>query len=112
MEPGGSSRHERQAMVENPIISLILLLLDIYEWVVIAAVVASWLVVFNVVNVANHVVRQILRALDALTDPVFRQVRRIIPPIGGLDLSPLVVLIAIWFLERLVAWAALRWGLY
>ena len=96
----------------NPVVSLILLLLDRYEWVVIAAVIASWLVVFNVVNVSNQIVRSILRALDALTDPVFRQVRRIIPPIGGLDLSPLIVLIAIWFLQQLIVWAALRGGFY
>jgi YggT family protein len=46
--------------------------------------------------------------LDALTEPVFRQVRRVVPPIGGLDLSPIVVLIGLWFLERLVIWLALR----
>ena len=99
-------------MFENPFIALILLLLELYQWVVIVAVVASWLVVFNVVNVSNQFIRSVLRALDALTEPVFRQVRRIIPPIGGLDLSPLIVLIAIWFLERLIVWAAIRAGLY
>lgn len=96
----------------NPIISLVLLLLDLYEWVVIVAVIASWLVVFNVVNVSSQIVRSILRALDALTDPVFRQVRRVIPPIGGLDLSPLVVLIALWFLQQVIVWMALRGGFY
>jgi YggT family protein len=99
-------------MVENPFVSLILLLLNLYEWVVIIAVIASWLVVFRVVNVASPAVRQILRVLDALTEPVFRQVRRVIPPIGGIDLSPLIVLIALWFLERLVVWVAIRAGLY
>jgi YggT family protein len=99
-------------MLENPFISLALLLIDIYQGVVIAAVIASWLVVFNVVNARNEIVRGILRALDALTEPVFRQIRRIIPPIGGLDLSPLIVLIALWFLERLIVWGALRTGLY
>ncbi len=98
-------------MTENPIISLILLLLDLYQWVVIAAVIASWLVVFHVVNVANPFIRQVLRALDALTEPVFRQVRRVIPPFGGIDLSPLIVLIAIWFLERVVIWLAFRAGM-
>ncbi len=99
-------------MMENPFISLALLLLQLYEYVVIAAVIASWLVVFNVINARNEIVRGILRALDALTEPVFRQVRRIIPPFGGLDLSPLIVLIALWFLERLIVWSALRAGFY
>jgi len=98
--------------MENPFLSLALLLIDLYQWVVIVAVIASWLVVFNVINARNEIVRAILRALDALTEPVFRQVRRIIPPLGGLDLSPLIVLIALWFLERLIVWGALRTGLY
>jgi YggT family protein len=99
-------------MFENPFISLALLLIQLYEYVVIAAVIASWLVVFNVINARNEIVRAILRALDALTEPVFRQVRRIIPPIGGLDLSPIIVLIALWFLQRLIVWAAFNFGIY
>ncbi|MEI9931330.1 MAG: YggT family protein [Rhizomicrobium sp.] len=99
-------------MFENPFIWLILLLLNIYEWVVIVAVIASWLVVFNVINARNEIVRGILRALDALTEPVFRQVRRVIPPFGGIDLSPLIVLVALWFLERLIVWGALKAGLF
>jgi len=97
--------------MENPFIWLILTLLNIYEWIVIVAVIASWLVVFNVINARNEIVRAILRTLDALTEPVFRQVRRIIPPMGGLDLSPLIVLIALWFLERLIVWAAFNAGI-
>src|SRR5262245_3590735 len=99
-------------MVENPFIALILLLIDLYQWVVIAAVIASWLVVFNVVNARNPAVRAILRALDALTEPVFRQVRRVVPAFGGIDLSPLIVLIALWFLGRLIVWGAVRTGIY
>ncbi len=95
--------------VDNPIVSLILLLIDIAQWVVIAAVIASWLVAFNVINAGNPLVGSILRVLDALTEPVFRQVRRVMPPIGGLDLSPLVVLVALWFLERVVIWLTFRY---
>jgi len=62
-----------------------------------------------VINTSNHIVRAVLRALDALTEPVFRQIRRVIPAIGGLDLSPLIVLIAIWFLQRVVVWFAQRY---
>jgi YggT family protein len=99
-------------MFENPFIWLLLTLLNIYEWVIIAAVIASWLVVFNVINARNEIVRGILRALDALTEPVFRQVRRILPAMGGIDLSPLIVLLALWFLERLIVWGAFKAGLY
>jgi YggT family protein len=86
----------------DPISALILILLDIYKWIVIAAVVVSWLIAFNVVNMYNQVVRSIVRFLDAVTEPVFRLVRRFLPAIGGIDLSPIVVFIAIWFVEAYV----------
>jgi len=76
--------------------------LEIYIWIVIAAVIMSWLLAFNVVNYHNNIVRSAVRILDALTEPVFRAVRKIIPPIGGLDLSPLVVFFAVWILQRFV----------
>lgn len=89
---------------QNPFIWLILEILEIYSWIVLAAVIMSWLVAFNVVNYHNNIVRSIARFLDTLTEPVFRQVRRVIPPIGGLDLSPIVVFIAIIFLQKLVVY--------
>ncbi|MGC8535316.1 MAG: YggT family protein [Rhizomicrobium sp.] len=88
----------------NPFIWLILEILDLYTWVIIAAVVASWLVTFRVINVYNSFARSVLGALEAMTEPVFRQVRRVVPIVGGLDLSPLIVLIAVMFLQRLVIW--------
>jgi len=98
------------AYYPNPIISLILLLLDLYKWIVIVAVIVSWLVIFRVINVSVPAVRQALRFLDALTEPVFRQVRRVVPAVGGFDLSPLIVLIAIWFLQQVVVWVAVRFS--
>ncbi|HWU25423.1 MAG TPA: YggT family protein [Rhizomicrobium sp.] len=84
----------------NPFVPFILILLeviDLYTWVIIIAVVVSWLVAFGVINTYNHFARTIVHALEAVTEPVFRQVRRLIPPIGGLDLSPLIVLIFLQF---------------
>jgi YggT family protein len=77
-------------------------LVELYIFVVIAAVVVSWLVAFGVLNTYNQFARSVIRALDALTEPVFRQIRRIIPPLGGLDLSPLIVIIALQALKMLV----------
>jgi YggT family protein len=88
----------------NPFVWLALELISLYTWVVIIAVVVSWLIAFGVINVYNHIVRSIVQALDAITEPVFRQVRRVIPPIGGLDLSPLIVLIALQFLSYLISY--------
>jgi YggT family protein len=85
-----------------PFIQLILLVLDIYFWIIIAMVVMSWLVAFNVVNPTNTVVRQIRYALFRLTEPLLGPIRRVLPDLGGIDLSPVVLLIALWFVQNLV----------
>lgn len=89
-----------------PLVALLLHLFDIiigfYWFIVIAAVVVSWLVAFGVLNTYNPYARAVLRALDALTEPVFRRVRRIVPPLGGLDLSPMIVLLVLYALQYLV----------
>jgi YggT family protein len=96
----------------NPLIWLVDTVLGLYTFVIIAAVVSSWLIAFGVLNTANPLVRQIVMTLDALTDPLFRRVRKIIPPIGGLDLSPIVVLIGIEllriFLDNLLTYLIYR----
>jgi YggT family protein len=96
--------------MHNPIVALVLLLLDIYWWVVIAAVVVSWLVAFGVLNTYHPVARAIVRALAAVTEPVFRPIRRILPDLGGLDFSPFIVLLVIWFIEYAIVWAEVRFG--
>ncbi len=98
-------------ILENPFIWLIEELLWLYTMVVIAAVVMSWLVGFGVINTYNRFARSLVQFLDALTEPLFRQVRRVLPPIGGLDLSPLIVLIGIMFLQKFVLWAAAAMGI-
>jgi YggT family protein len=94
----------------NPIAALLIEVLEIYKWIVIAAVIVSWLTAFNVINERNNFVRTVLRILITLTDPVFRQIRRVIPPIGGLDLSPIIVFVVIWFLQYSISWASFRYG--
>jgi YggT family protein len=88
----------------NPFIWLVLELIEIYTYVVVAAVIVSWLIAFGVLNTYNPVARSIVKFLDAATEPVFRQVRRVIPPIGGLDIAPLIVLIALQFLSYLISY--------
>ena len=94
----------------NPIAALLIEILEIYKWVVIVAVVVSWLTAFNVVNVNNNFVRTLLRILYALTEPVFRQVRKVIPPVAGLDFSPIIVFVAIWFLQYTIQYVSFRTG--
>ncbi|MGE0769627.1 MAG: YggT family protein [Hyphomicrobiaceae bacterium] len=76
----------------------------LYWWVVIAAVVMSWLIAFNVINPYNQFVRTIWQAVNALTEPLLRPIRRFMPDLGGLDLSPIVLLLAVEFIRRVVIW--------
>ncbi|MBA2587586.1 MAG: YggT family protein [Alphaproteobacteria bacterium] len=95
----------------NPIAALLIEVLEIYKWIVIAAVIVSWLTAFNVINQYNNFVRTLLRILIALTEPVFRPIRKVLPAIGGLDLSPIVVFVIIWFLQYTITWASFRFGI-
>ena len=92
---------------ENPLVWLVEAIISLmwaYIWVVVAAVVMSWLVAFGVLNTYNRYARTVVRILDGLTEPVFRQVRRVLPPIGGLDLSPLIVIVFLQFLMNAIRW--------
>ena len=90
----------------NPIAALIIQVLEFYKWIVIVAVIVSWLTAFNVINERNQFVHMILRVLYAMTEPVFGPVRRVLPSFGGLDLSPIVVLFAIWFIQYTIQYLA------
>jgi YggT family protein len=92
----------------NPIAYLILQILNFYEWIVIIAVIVSWLTAFNVINQHNNFVRSLLRILIALTEPVFRPIRKVIPAVGGLDLSPIVVVLLIETIKyAMTSWSPL-----
>ena len=78
-------------------------ILNLYWWIIIIAVILSWLVGFGVINTYNPVARTVVRAIRALTEPVFAPIRRLLPPMGGLDLSPLIVLFIIFFLQQWLA---------
>ncbi len=77
-------------------------LLALYMWIIIASAILSWLVAFNVVNQSNNLVYMFGSTLHRLTEPVVGRIRRFVPPMGGLDLSPLIALIAIVFLRQVV----------
>ena len=70
-------------------------LLGFYTFVLLVTVIVSWLIAFDVINIRNNVVRSLLHVLSAMTDPVLAPIRRLVPPLGGLDLSFLVLLLLI-----------------
>ena len=78
---------------------LVLQILKLYYYVVIANVVISWLVAFNVLNTQNRFVYSVLEMTYRLTDPILNRIRRFIPNLGSLDISPVILLVLIWFIE-------------
>ena len=84
----------------KPVLEVIVILLDMYMYVIIAAVILSWLVAFNVVNTRNQIVAMIADFLYRITEPVFRPIRNFLPNLGGIDFSPLIVLLIIYLLRR------------
>ena len=74
---------------------IIMILLNVLWWIIIVQAIMSWLIAFNVINTHNDFVRSIWIALDKLTEPLYRPIRRVMPDLGALDLSPMVVLLLI-----------------
>jgi YggT family protein len=83
-----------------PVIDVVIALLNIYWWVIIIAAVASWLIAFGVVNTHNRSVARIIDVLYRLTDPALRPIRQFLPNFGGIDISPVILLLIIWLIER------------
>jgi YggT family protein len=78
---------------------LVLQILKLYSYVVIGNVVISWLIAFNILNTHNRFVYSILMLTHRLTDPFLNQIRRFLPNLGSLDISPIILLLLIWFIE-------------
>jgi len=86
-------------------ISLALLLdkiLSIYSWIIIASAIVSWLVAFGVINIRNQFVRVLVDFLYRITEPVLKPIRRFLPNLGGIDISPVIALLLIFFLQHLI----------
>ena len=77
-------------------------LFSLVWWLILASVVMSWLFAFNIVNVQNPTVRQIAHGISRVTEPMLAPIRRILPSMGGLDLSPIILLLGLEFLRRFV----------
>ena len=86
----------------NALIEIADLLLNILTWVIIIQVILSWLLAFNVLNTSSNGVRTVAVAIDRITAPLYRPIRRMLPDFGGIDFSPLVILILIQVIEKLL----------
>ncbi len=86
------------------VLDIILIVLNLYTWVVILGAILSWLIAFGVVNIRNDVVRAVWNLFIALTEPFLRPIRNFLPATGGIDLSPIVLLLAIMLIERIIVY--------
>jgi YggT family protein len=84
------------------VLDIVIIILDLYVWLLIAAAILSWLVAFNVVNTRNQFVSAVAEFLYRITEPVLAPIRNIMPNLGGLDISPIIVILLIMFIERVI----------
>ena len=86
----------------NPFLWLIDTIISIYIWLLIASAVLSWLIAFNVVNTRNQFVSAVAEFLYRITEPVLAPIRNFLPSLGGLDISPIILILLIMFIERVI----------
>ena len=84
------------------ILDIIIYALDLYKLVIVAGAVLSWLIAFGVVNIRNDFVRSIWNLFVALTEPLLRPIRNFLPNTGGIDISPIILLLAIMFIQWII----------
>lgn len=84
------------------LLEVILIALQLYSYLIIASAILSWLVAFNVVNTRSEFVRSVWKFLDAVTEPVLRPIRSIMPNLGGVDISPVILILLIIFIQKLI----------
>ena len=90
------------------ILQIVQLLLNVLWWIIVVQAILSWLIAFNVINTYSDFVRTVWNALQRITEPLYRPIRRILPDFGALDLSPLVVLLLIGLLDRMLRIAMIQ----
>ena len=86
------------------ILDIFLFVLDMYVWLLIASAIISWLIAFNVVNTRNQFVAMVMDFLYRITEPVLRPIRNRMPDLGGLDISPIILILIIMLIQRVIAY--------
>jgi YggT family protein len=86
------------------ILDIVLIALDLYVWLLIASAILSWLIAFNVVNTRNQFVAGIAEFLYRITEPVLKPIRNMLPSMGGLDISPVILILLIMLIQRVISY--------
>src|ERR1700749_1781848 len=95
-------------IVSNPFLWLIHTLIWLYIYILIATAILSWLIAFNVVNMRNDIVHSVSYFLYQITEPVLRPIRAMLPNLGGIDISPIILIVGLMFLEQLIDWVYVK----
>lgn len=91
-----------------PLLKTLIVLADIYLWIVFLSVVLSWLISFEVINLSNMFVYKVYVILKSMTEPLFRRLRRVLPVINGIDLSPIALVLVIYFIKEILIQILIR----
>lgn len=91
------------------LLNLLVTLISIYVWVLIIGVVLSWLIAFNVVNTQNRFVYMVADTINRLTEPALRPIRNILPNLGGIDISPVILILLLFFVQNLLTYDVPIW---
>ena len=86
------------------VLDIVLIVLDLYVWLLIASAILSWLIAFNVVNTRNQFVASVGEFLYRITEPVLRPIRNMMPNLGGLDISPIILILIIMLIQRIITY--------
>jgi YggT family protein len=86
------------------VLDIIDIVLNLYVWLLIASAILSWLIAFNVVNTRNQFVSSVAEFLYRITEPVLRPIRNILPDLGGLDISPIILILLIMLIQRIIVY--------
>jgi YggT family protein len=95
-------QHPSEHRLMRALLDVILVVLQVYVWILIAAAVLSWLVAFNVVNTRNQVVAMLGDFLWRITEPALRPIRAVLPNLGGIDISPVILILIIFLIENII----------
>lgn len=89
-------------IIVDPLFRIVAIALDLYIWMIIISAILSWLVTFNILNTSNQVVNLIGDFLYRLTEPALRPIRKIMPNLGGIDISPIILILGLIFLQMVM----------
>nr|GAJ32100.1 hypothetical protein Atu2659.1/AGR_C_4820 [Bradyrhizobium sp. DOA9] len=100
--PEPESSKARVVKIMRAVLDIVIIVLDLYVWLLIASAILSWLIAFNVVNTRNQFVSAVAEFLYRITEPLLAPIRNFLPSLGGLDISPIILILIIMFIERVI----------